>query len=1385
MAKILIVDDRPTNRQFLATLLGYGNHRLLEAADGAEALKLVREERPDIVISDILMPTMDGFEFAKSVRADPDIKATKIIFYTAAYRAQEARLLATACGVSTVIAKPADPQRVLDVVNKELGIASLQSIPQFAVKPVAQRQVDVGELSQLGVVLTDYVNDLRGVKTQFDGVVERGLELEQERERLQGLSSKFAQNLAQLHTTSTRLSALVELGMDLSAERDPQRLLHRFAAATRRIVGSRSVVAMVLNTTENRLQHLATDGLGPEAAAAMDSVVLDQGLVGQLLAAQKPIRLAAPQGEKTVARLPVGHPAATSFLGVAIGTGARCYGFVFCADKLGGGGEFADEDEKLALALAGQLAVIYENFELYDMLQRHAAQLQVDFVEHKRTQEALSVSEAGLRRAQLMAKLGHIIARPDGSFESWSEALPELIGVESARMPRSTRDWLELLHPDDRVALRNKAIEAAANGTRADMEYRVRRADGTWRHVRHVMEPIGNEADPAGMTRWFNTLQDVSEQNQAEMNLRESELRFRQLAENIHQVFFLINPAGTQMLYVSPAYEHIWRRSTSSLYANPQSWTDPIHPDDKARVFASFEHMKNTGRLDYEYRMVRADGTLRWIHARGFPIRNDAGEIYRIAGIAEDITDRKQAAEELRESERRFSNMLGNVQLVSLMLDRKARITYCNDYLLRLTGWRREEVTGRNWFELFLPPENTEMKTVRAALLADSPSAWHYENEILTRSGERRLIRWNNSVLRSPAGEVIGTASIGEDITEQKRAEVKIRRLNRVYAVLGQINALIVRVRDREELFREACRIAVEQGQFRMAWIGMAEGGATHVKPIAWAGEVRGFFDSAPLAAGKDRRQGLAWQTILEKKALVANDVQTDARTVMKNECMERGIKSLAMLPLVVAGEGAGVLALYAADSGFFDDDEVKLLLELAGDISFALEHIANTERLDYLAYYDELTGLANRKLFLERAEQKLLAAGGVGRKVALLLLDVERFKGINDALGRQAGDELLKEIADRMTRAGGDATRIARIGANHFAIVVVDEEVEEQLARLVERTLEGVFGSLFRVGGSELRVSAKVGIAVFPSDGADAETLFRNAEAAVRKAKSSGERYVFYTQQMTERVAEKLALESKLRQALEKEEFVLHYQPKVDLATRSIVGLEALIRWQSPELGLVPPANFIPLLEETGLILPVGAWALRQAARAHRAWTEQGLKVPRVAVNVSAIQLRQRDFVAAVEQAILEGLAPTGIDLEITESVIMQDVDATIEKLKEVRALGLKVAIDDFGTGYSSLAYLAKLPVETLKIDRSFIITMLENPNTMTLVRTMISLAHSLRMVVVAEGVDAEEQAKVLRLLGCDQMQGYLFSKPVPAAAIVAMLGQAAAGGESASRRR
>jgi diguanylate cyclase (GGDEF)-like protein len=409
--------------------------------------------------------------------------------------------------------------------------------------------------------------------------------------------------------------------------------------------------------------------------------------------------------------------------------------------------------------------------------------------------------------------------------------------------------------------------------------------------------------------------------------------------------------------------------------------------------------------------------------------------------------------------------------------------------------------------------------------------------------------------------------------------------------------------------------------------------------------------------------------------------------------------------------------------------------------------------------------------LFHERLAQHVSTAKAEGRRLALVLIDIERFKTINDSLGRYAGDELLKQVAQRLMGDSADGTRFARIGADHFAVVVPEVRSEEEFGRIVEAQATRCFGAPYRLGDTELRVAVKAGIAMFPDDAADPEGLLKNAEAALKKAKASGERYVFYTQQMTERVAEKLALENQLRQALEKNEFVLHYQPKVDLEKRAIVGLEALIRWQSPQLGLVPPGQFISLLEETGLILEVGSWALKRASLDHLRWAEQKLKPPRVAVNVSAIQLRQRDFVAVVEHAIMDGVAPTGIDLEITESLVMEDVEANIAKLKSVQALGIKIAIDDFGTGYSSLGYLAKLPVQSLKIDRSFIVNMHSDPDAMSLIQTIISLAHSLRLSVIAEGVETEEQAKFLRLLRCDEMQGYLISKPVPFAEVTSLL--------------
>ena len=621
-----------------------------------------------------------------------------------------------------------------------------------------------------------------------------------------------------------------------------------------------------------------------------------------------------------------------------------------------------------------------------------------------------------------------------------------------------------------------------------------------------------------------------------------------------------------------------------------------------------------------------------------------------------------------------------------------------------------------------------------------------------SREPDERLLR---------AVQVIGS-QIGQFLARQEQQR-HIARLNRIYAVLSGINATIVRVRDREQLFREACRISVRAGGFQLAWIGVVDEKTNSVKAVAWEGAGEDYIGLMPLGLDESRPEqfGLAGRAVKERRVMIAGDVAKDS--ALRGEALARGLRSLAVLPLFASETPVGVLALYADTSGFFNaEDEMRLLLELAGDIGFAIDHIEKAERLNYLAYYDPLTGLANATLFRERLARFMDAAREAGHKLALGIVDVDRFKTINDSLGRPAGDDLLKQIARRMSGHSKESSEIARVAADRFTVVLPRLGRGDNVARLAEQRVADVFGTPFLLGAEELRVSAKVGIAMFPEDGADADTLFKNAEAALNKAKESNEPYLFYTQKLTERVAERLSLENELRQALEKNEFVLHYQPKVETQTRRVIGVEALIRWMSPERGLVPPLEFIPLLEETGLILEVGEWALGKAVRDHAYWLEEGPRAPRVAVNVSPIQLRRPNFVEIVKEAIGQGATPHGLDLEITESVLMEEVAVNIDKLKALRELGVSVAIDDFGTGYSSLGYLAKLPVQSLKIDRSFIITMLKEPGTMTLVSTIISLARSLRLAVVAEGVDSEDQANTLRVARCDQMQGYLISKPV-----------------------
>ena len=424
----------------------------------------------------------------------------------------------------------------------------------------------------------------------------------------------------------------------------------------------------------------------------------------------------------------------------------------------------------------------------------------------------------------------------------------------------------------------------------------------------------------------------------------------------------------------------------------------------------------------------------------------------------------------------------------------------------------------------------------------------------------------------------------------------------------------------------------------------------------------------------------------------------------------------------------------------------------------------AQQEQLNFLAYYDPITGLANRSLFLERLTQRMQAAVEGAHQLAVGLIDLEHFKSINDSVGQAVGDVLLRQVAVWLTNAAGGAEFLARVGADIFAIMLPRVRPEGDVTHLFEKQRVAFLAYPFQLNDAVFRIGFKGGGALFPDDATDADALLKDAEAALKQAKTRGDPYLFYTRNMTANVAGKLTLENQLRQALDRKEFVLHYQPKVNLASGKLTSVEALIRWHDPRFGLVPPDRFIPILEETGLIHEVGRWALRQAVADYLHWRNNGLAVVRIAVNVSPLQLRHSGFVAEIREAIsIDAHAAEGLELEITESLIMEDVKHSIAALKAIREMGVTIAIDDFGTGYSSLSYLAKLPVDTLKIDRSFVVEMTESPEGLTLVSTIVTLAHSLKLKVVAEGVETAEQARLLGTLGCDEMQGYLYSKPVP----------------------
>jgi diguanylate cyclase (GGDEF)-like protein len=481
---------------------------------------------------------------------------------------------------------------------------------------------------------------------------------------------------------------------------------------------------------------------------------------------------------------------------------------------------------------------------------------------------------------------------------------------------------------------------------------------------------------------------------------------------------------------------------------------------------------------------------------------------------------------------------------------------------------------------------------------------------------------------------------------------------------------------------------------------------------------------------------------------------------------------------IVLTGNDDQNVALSAVKSGA-QDYLIKGRLDrelLVRSMQYSIERKRYQVQLEHQANYDALTGLPNRNLLHDRLRQSVYGQR-LPRAVAVVFIDLDHFKFVNDSLGHSIGDELLKAMGERLRLTLREGDTVARLGGDEFVLILNDQSSEDVIYRGMQR-ITAQLAEPIEIDGKELVVTCSAGISLYPQDGTDVDTLLKNADAAMYRAKEHGRNnFQFYTAEMNERVNERLALENALRRAIERNELLLHYQQRVDLRTGAIIGAEALVRWMHPEWGLVRPARFIPLAEETGLIVPIGEFVLREACRQARAWLDQGLKPGVVSVNLSARQFRQEGLVRLASRVLEEtGLDPRHLEMELTESTVMHNVDAAIATLQGLKSLGIALSVDDFGTGYSSLAYLKNLPIDKLKIDRSFVrdIGAGTDANEGVLAQAIISLGHNLHLHVVAEGVETDAQVRFLRKHKCDEVQGFFYGEPVEPALHAALLTKA-----------
>jgi len=779
----------------------------------------------------------------------------------------------------------------------------------------------------------------------------------------------------------------------------------------------------------------------------------------------------------------------------------------------------------------------------------------------------------------------------------------------------------------------------------------------------------------------------------------------------------------------------------------------------------------------------RVVAVLEWLGQAG---RARADEMLEHAALVSACLGPLWDHERLTQELLQFRQVIDALPDQVFLTDREQmRFTYVNQAACSLADFSFEQYT-RLGPQDSLPIPREQLERTYDELIADPGRTMTIASVGLGAGGRKGFMEVHRRAIR--IGGRWKILSISRDQTERTLAERAQQRLSRLYNALVATNEAMLRAGSRDTLLDAICNAAVEGNNFAAGAVvlpGEVPGTAVIAAAAGLrADELRRSTISTDPATPEGR--GLVGEAFRLGRPAVSHDFLNDPRTRPWHEsACAAGIACAAALPITRCGEVLGVLVLYSTDRRGFPDEVMALLQRLSDNIAFSLnnleleaERARNHERISYLATHDALTGLPNRLMFGEHLAAAIRNAQRHGRRFAVLFVDLDRFKIINDSLGHAAGDALLQEVSRRLKHCLRASDIVARLGGDEFVVLLHEVETESHISSVARKILDATVAPL-TLAGQDCRISASVGISLFPNDAQDAATLMRHADTAMYAAKAEGKNnFQYFSRETRSQSAERLAMETRLRNALDRDELALHYQPKINLQTGAVTGVEALLRWTSPEQGPVSPAEFIPLAEDTGLIVPIGLWVLRTACAQNASWLAAGLPPLVMAVNLSARQFVRDDLPGEVVQALHDsGLPPHLLELEITEGMVVQNPERALRVLERIKATGVRLAIDDFGTGYSSLGQLRRFPIDTLKIDRSFIRDLAASADDRAIAQAIVAMSKSLRLNVVAEGVETAEQREFLRAQSCDEMQGFHFSRPLPAAEAEALLRRHAGG--------